>query len=94
MDSGLELLWSTAPGSILEDHLEHHGEGFYSLVMTVPDMDESLLRLKENGREPVYVRSPTYGHILKRFDSYRSALLGDVGGIRLVLGEYRPKASG
>jgi hypothetical protein len=93
-DSGLELLCPTAPGSILEDHLERHGEGFYSLVMAVPDMDESLLRLKENGREPVYVRSPTYGHILERFDSYRSALLGDVGGIRLVLGEYRPKASG
>jgi hypothetical protein len=91
-DSGLELLCPTGPGSILEDHLERHGEGFYSLVMAVPDMEESLLRLKEHGREPVYVRSPTYGHVLERFDSYRSALLGDVGGIRLVLGEYRPKA--
>jgi Glyoxalase/Bleomycin resistance protein/Dioxygenase superfamily len=92
-DSGLELMCATRPGSILEEYLERHGEGFYSLVMAVRDMDESLRRLKEHGRDPVYVRSPTYGHVLERFDSFRSALLGDVAGIRLVLGEYRPKVS-
>ena len=59
--------------------------------LRVPDMDESLRRLKEHGREPVYVRSPTYGPVLERFESFRSALLGDVGGVRLVLGEYRPE---
>jgi hypothetical protein len=91
--SGLELMCATAPGSMIEEHLEQHGEGFFGLVIGVANLDDSLRRFREHGREPVFVSSASYEHVRERFDSFRSALLGDVGGIRLVLGEYRPKGS-
>jgi hypothetical protein len=91
-DSGLELLCATGPGSMLEEQFERHGEGFFGLVIGVADLDDALQRFKEHGREPLFVSNATYPHVLARFESFRSATLGDVGGIRTVLGEYEPKA--
>jgi hypothetical protein len=91
--SGLELMCATGPGSMIDEYLEHHGDGFFGLVIGVADLDDALSRFREHGREPLFVSNATYPHVLARFDSFRSATLGDVGGIRTVLGEYQPKGS-
>ena len=85
--SGLELLAPTGPGSILDDHLAAHGEGFYSLVFGVDDLEASVDRAKAAGTSVYRLPRPPE-RAFERFTVAREAVLGEIGAIDVILGEF------
>lgn len=86
--AGLELICPTGPGSVIEQHLADHGEGFYSMVFGVEDLDRGIARVAENGghAEPLVASTPAGA--LDRYAVTREAVVGEVGGINVLLGEF------
>ena len=90
--SGIELMCPTKEIPVFERHLEKHGEGFYSLVFGVSNMDQAMDHIKHAGGGTPYVLGAPPEGVFRKFDVVREAIVGDVGGIRLMLGEFKLKA--
>ena len=86
--AGLELICPTRPGSIVEDHLAARGEGFYSMVFGVEDLDAAIARVNENGGHAVPLDATTPAGALRHYEVTREAVVGEVGGINVLLGEF------
>jgi 4-hydroxyphenylpyruvate dioxygenase-like putative hemolysin len=88
--SGLELLSVARPGSVLENQLATRGEGFYTLAFGVAELDQAAARAEKAGMKPVFLPPPP-ATTMETFEVARQAVLGDVGGISIILGEFVPK---
>ena len=86
--AGLELICPTRPGSIAEEHLATHGEGFYSMVFGVQDLDAAIARVNDNGGEAFPLDATTPEGALRHYAVTREAVVGEVGGINVLLGEF------
>jgi hypothetical protein len=90
--SGLELVCPTRAVGTFERHLTNHGEGFYCLVFGVASLDQAIANIARlNGRTPRELPDPPSA-VLKRFSVAREAFVGEVSGLRLMLGEFVPRA--
>jgi hypothetical protein len=90
--SGLELICPTREVAAFERHLAAHGEGFYCLVFGVADLGRAMEHIaKISGRAPYALGDPP-SKVFEKFDIAREAVVGEVGGMRLMLGEFKPKA--
>jgi hypothetical protein len=90
--SGIELVCPTREVPAFEKHLAAHGEGFYSLVFGVGDLDQAVAHIKQiSGRAP-HLLGPAPVKVYEKFDIAREAIVGVVGGMRLMLGEFKSKA--
>jgi catechol 2,3-dioxygenase-like lactoylglutathione lyase family enzyme len=90
--SGLELLAPTGSDSIIARHLAERGEGLFSVVVGVADLDAAVEVVRGSGGKAVYFPPPP-AKIAARFAIAREALVvGKVGGLALVLGEFAPRA--
>jgi hypothetical protein len=88
---GLELLSPTRPGSLIDEHLAGRGEGFYSMVFGVANLDDSIDRLQRAGHS-AYRLSPAPDEVLRRLEVSREASIGEVGSIPVLIGEFKPRA--
>jgi len=89
--SGLELLAPTRAESMIEHHLAERGEGLFSLVVGVADLDTAVEQVRSAGGKAVYF-PPVPAKVAARFAVAREALVVDkVGGLTLVLGEFAPR---
>jgi hypothetical protein len=90
--SGIELVCPTRSVPAFERHLEAHGEGFYCLVFGVANLDQAMAHIKGiTGRDPYLLGKPPAA-VLQKFDIANEAIVGMVGGVRLMLGEFKSKA--
>ena len=90
--SGIELICPTREVAAFQRHLATHGEGFYALVFGVADLEQAMAHVKQlSGRAPYALGDPPQ-QVLERFDIAREAIVGELGGIRVMLGEFRAKA--
>jgi len=48
---GLELIESSAPGSMIDRFIDRRGEGLWAVVIKVRDMDEAVARCRAKGLE-------------------------------------------
>jgi hypothetical protein len=91
--SGIELICPTREVPAFEKHLAAHGEGFYCLVFGVADLDQAAAKIKQaSGRAP-HPLGPAPPKVFEKFDIAREAIVGVVGGTRLMLGEFKLKDS-
>lgn len=91
--SGIELICPTRQVPTFERHLATHGEGFYCLVFGVASLEQAMAHIAQiSGRAPRALGDPPRP-VFDRFEVAREAFVGDVGGLRLMLGEFKPKAS-
>jgi hypothetical protein len=89
--SGIELVCPTREVPAFEKHLAAHGEGFYCLVFGVPDLDRAIENVKRlSGRSP-HLLGLAPPKVYEKFEIAREAIVGVVGGVRLMLGEFKPK---
>jgi hypothetical protein len=89
--SGLELVCPTRAVGTFERHLAAHGEGFYCLVFGVANLEHAVRNIAQiNGRTPRELPDPP-DKVLERFAVAREAFVGEVAGLRLMLGEFVPK---
>jgi hypothetical protein len=89
--SGLELVCPTRAVGTFERHLAAHGEGFYCLVFGVADLEQAVANVARlNGRAPRLLPDPP-AKVLERFSVAREAVVGEVAGLRLMLGEFLPR---
>jgi hypothetical protein len=89
--SGIELICPTREVAAFQRHLATHGEGFYSLVFGVADLDQAMAHVKQlSGRAPYALGDPPQ-LVFERFDIAREAIVGELGGIRVMLGEFQAK---
>ncbi len=81
---GLELVESTAAGSVIEKYIESRGEGVFRIVIKVKDMDEAIRQFEAKGVRQV-------GEIT--IGSMREVVFHpkDTNGMQIVLAEYRAK---
>jgi hypothetical protein len=89
--SGIELICPTRVVPAFEKHLASHGEGFYCLVFGVADLDRAIDNVRRlGGRSPHVLGNPP-PKVYEKFDIAREAIVGTVGGMRLMLGEFKAK---
>jgi hypothetical protein len=89
--SGIELVCPTRAVGTFERHLAAHGEGFYCLVFGVADLEQAVENVARlNGRVPRLLSDPP-AKVLERFSVAREAFVGEVAGLRLMLGEFLPR---
>jgi hypothetical protein len=89
--SGIELVCPTREVPAFEKHLAAHGEGFYCLVFGVANLDRAIENVKRlSGRSP-HLLGLAPPKVYEKFDIAREAIVGMVGGIRLMLGEFKAK---
>ena len=89
--SGLELVCPTRAVGTFERHLAGHGEGFYCLVFGVASLDQAIANIARlNGRAPRELPDPPAA-VMERFSVAREAFVGEVSGLRLMLGEFVPR---
>jgi len=89
--SGLELVFPTREGTAFADHIATKGEGLFSFVYGVDDLDEGMADARAQGLKAVPF-PPMPEAVRARFAVAREAGLGEVGGTQLVLGEFQPRA--
>jgi hypothetical protein len=89
--SGIELVCPTREVPAFERHLSTRGEGFYAMVFGVADMKAAIERIEAFGGRAPYALPPPPASVMDKFDVVREVVVGDVGGIRLMLGEFKPK---
>jgi hypothetical protein len=90
--SGLELICPTREVAVFERHLATHGEGFYCLVFGVASLRQAMDHIgRITGRVP-YALGPPPAKVFEKFDIASEAIVGEVAGMRLMLGEFKPKA--
>ena len=79
--SGLELIAPTGPDTMLGKFIENRGEGFWSLILKVKNMDEAIKKFEEKG--------------LKKAGDVTFGTMREVGfhpkgsfGVEIILAEY------
>lgn len=89
--SGIELICPIREVAAFEKHLTAHGEGFYGLVFGVADLNGAVAHVQQvSGRAP-HLLGAAPAKVFERFDVAREAIVGVVGGMRLMLGEFESK---
>lgn len=89
--SGIELICPIREVPAFEKHLAAHGEGFYAMVFGVADLRQAMTQVKSvTGRSP-YALGAAPAPVYQRFEIAAEAIVGDVCGMRLMLGEFKPK---
>lgn len=89
--SGIELVCPTRPVGTFERHLAAHGEGFYCLVFGVADLEQAVANVERlSARAPRVLNEPP-AKVQERFLMAREAVVGEVAGLRLMLGEFIPR---
>lgn len=87
--AGIELVYPIDDNPAYQQHLEKYGEGFYALVFGVSNIDESVSKIEAiRGRKPFMLETapkPVY----EKFDIAREAVVGNMAGVKLMLGEFR-----
>lgn len=81
---GLELVESTAPGSVIDQYIQAKGEGVFRIVIKVKNMDEAIKRFEEKGVR--MVGELTVGGM--REVAFHPK---DAHGMQIVLAEYKAK---
>lgn len=81
---GLELVESTAPGSVIDNYIQARGEGVFRIVIKVRNMDEAMARFKAKGVRAV--GELTVGGM--REVAFHPK---DTHGMQIVLAEYKAK---
>jgi catechol 2,3-dioxygenase-like lactoylglutathione lyase family enzyme len=81
---GLELVESTAPGSVIDNYIKSRGEGVFRVVIKVTDMEEAVRKFEEKGVRSV--GELTIGGV--REIAFHPK---DAHGIQIVLAEYKAK---
>jgi len=81
---GLELVESTAPGSIIDQHIQARGEGVFRVVIKVTNIDNAVKKFEEKGVRVV-------GEL--NVGGLREVVFHpkDVHGMQIVLAEYKAK---
>jgi Glyoxalase/Bleomycin resistance protein/Dioxygenase superfamily len=92
--AGLELICPTGDSSFIAEHLAAHGEGFFSMVFGVADLNRAMARVKDNGGDANALAATPPAGALRRYAVTREAVLGEVGGIQVLLGEFALRTSG
>jgi hypothetical protein len=86
--SGIELICPTRDVPAFQKHLDTHGEGFYAMVFGVEDLERSSSHIQRiSGRAP-HALGKAPGTVFKKFTVAREAIVGMVGGMRLMVGEF------
>lgn len=86
--AGLELICPTGPGSFVDDHLAKHGEGFFSMVFGVEDLPAAMARVDENGGRAIALAATPPAGAVRRYAMTREAVVGEIGAIQVLLGEF------
>ena len=81
---GLELVDSTAPGSVIDKYVQAKGEGVFRVVIKVSNMDEAVKRFEDKGVRAV--GELTIGGL--REVAFHPK---DLYGIQIVLAEYKAR---
>jgi len=81
---GLELVESTAPGSVIDQYVKSRGEGVFRVVIKVSNMDEAIKKFEEKGVRAV--GEMTFGGVREVVFHPK-----DAHGIQIVLAEYKAK---
>jgi hypothetical protein len=90
--SGIELICPVREVPAFQKHLAAHGEGFYCLVFGVASLDEAMAHIGQlTGRMPHALGDPPQ-KVYEKFTVAREAIAGSMGGVRVMLGEFEPKA--
>lgn len=87
--SGFELLYPVRAGSTLDAHLEARGEGLYTLVYGVTDAEEAAEHAASKGAA-IYRIVSRPEEVDRRFEVFNEIRIGEVGGIDIILGEFKP----
>ena len=88
--SGIELIRPTKPDPTFDSHLARHGDGFYCVVFGVADLEKASAWIANLGSTPSPLPRPPEA-VFDTFEVAREASVGEVGGINLTLGEFKPK---
>lgn len=91
--AGLELICPTGPGSFVDDHLARHGEGFFSMVFGVADLPSAMKRVEDGGGKSIPLAAVPPPGALRRYTVTREAVVGEIGRINVLLGEFALHAS-
>ena len=87
--SGIELIAPTRSVPAFEKHLAKFGEGFYCMVFGVADLSAAVAQVERiTGRAPIALGEPPPA-VMTKFDVAAEAIVGVVGGARLMLGEFK-----
>ncbi len=81
---GLELVESTASGSVIDQYIESRGEGIFRLVIKVSNMDEAIKKFEKKGVRAV--GEMTFGGVREVVFHPK-----DAHGMQIVLAEYKAK---
>jgi hypothetical protein len=86
--SGIELICPTRDVPAFQKHLDSHGEGFYAMVFGVADLEQASSHIHRiSGRAP-HLLGKAPGPVFDKFNVAREAIVGMVGGMRLMVGEF------
>jgi hypothetical protein len=86
--SGIELICPTRDVPAFQKHLDSHGEGFYAMVFGVADLEQASSHIHRiSGRAP-HPLGKAPGPVFDKFNVAREAIVGMVGGMRLMVGEF------
>jgi hypothetical protein len=89
--SGIELICPTREVPAFDKHLAAHGEGFYALVFGVASLEQAMSHIKRlTGRAP-HALGTAPAPVYDKFEIANEAVVGVVGGMRLMLGEFKSK---
>lgn len=90
-NSGIELICPTKPIPAYERHLDKQGEGFYAMVFGVADLDEAMVYIEKIEGCKVQPLGPAPCGVFNKFDIVREAIIGKIGGVRVMIGEFKKK---
>lgn len=87
--SGIELIFPTKPDPAFDQHLATRGEGFFSLIFGVADLEQAMAQiLKQGGTAIAHPHSPE--QVYRTFEVAKEAVVGMVGGVNVTIGEFKP----
>lgn len=90
--SGIELICPIREVPAFERHLAAHGEGFYAMVFGVADLKQAVAQIKAvTGRSP-HLLGAAPAPVYRRFEIADEAIVGEVCGMRLMLGEFKARS--
>jgi len=81
---GLELVGSTAPGSMIDRFMQSRGEGVFCIVIKVSDMNEAVRRFEKKGLQKV--DELHFGNLKEVAFHPKGAY-----GVQIILSEYEEK---
>ena len=89
--SGIELVFPVIDNPAYQKHLDKFGEGFYGMVFGVEDLASSVEHIeKVTGKAP-FILKETPKPVYEVFDVAKEAVVGSLGGVKVLLGEFLRK---